>query len=154
MQGPQPKLDNYQLLDMQLGNVERARAEVQVAEDVQSQLYQRQYADAKRPTAIVPTEPAGALTKENLGGVPPVETPVAVIRPPEPTVTPQTIRAGLYQYARERFGDEAFFPDLTGKIKRLMPRNRIDAIDYFEASPFESNAGGTMNAADSITTTT
>ena len=90
------------------------------------------------------------VDQENLGGVPPVETPVAVIRPPEPTVTPQTIRAGLYQYARERFGDEAFFPDLTGKIKRLMPRNRIDAIDYFEAYPFEYNAGGTMNAADSI----
>lgn len=146
-QGPQPRVDNYQLLDTYLGQVETARAETQLAEEVQSQLYQRQ---RDNTVQIVPTEPAGALTKENLGGVPPVETPVAVIRPPEPTVTPQTIRAGLYQYARERFGDEAFFPDLTGKIKRLMPRNRVDAIDYFEAYPFQYNAGGTMNAADSI----
>lgn len=147
VQGPQPKLDNYQLLDMQLGKVQGARDKAQLTQEAQAQFYQQQ---RDKTVQIVPTEPVGALTKENLGGVPPVEVPVAVIRPPEPTVTPQTIRSGLYQYARERFGDEAFFPDLTEKIKRLMPRNRVDAIDYFEAYPFQYNAGGTMNAADSI----
>jgi hypothetical protein len=75
---------------------------------------------------------------------------VQVMRPPEPTVTPQTLRAGFDDYVRQRFGEAGFEADLVDRVKRLMPRNRVDAIDFFEKFPLRYNGIGTMSAADSI----
>ena len=75
---------------------------------------------------------------------------VQVMRPPEPTVTPQTLRAGFDDYVRQRFGEAGFEADLVDRVKRLMPRNRVDAIDFFERFPLRYNGIGTMSAADSI----
>ena len=75
---------------------------------------------------------------------------VQVMRPPEPTVTPQTLRAGFDDYVRRRFGEAGFEADLVDRVKRLMPRNRVDAIDFFEKFPLRYNGIGTMSAADSI----
>ena len=75
---------------------------------------------------------------------------VQVMRPPEPTVTPQTLRAGFDDYVRRRFGEAGFEADLVDRVKRLMPRNRVDAIDFFERFPLKYNGIGTMSAADSV----
>lgn len=75
---------------------------------------------------------------------------VQVMRPPEPTVTPQTLRSGFDDYVRQRFGEAGFEADLVDRVKRLMPRNRVDAIDFFEKFPLRYNGIGTMSAADSI----
>ena len=75
---------------------------------------------------------------------------VQVMRPPEPTVTPQTLRAGFDDYVRRRFGEAGFEVDLVDRVKRLMPRNRVDAIDFFEKFPLRYNGIGTMAASDSL----
>ena len=75
---------------------------------------------------------------------------VQVMRPPEPTVTPQTLRAGFDDYVRQRFGEAGFEADLVDRVKRLMPRNRVDAIDFFEKFPLRYNGIGTMAASDSL----
>ena len=141
--GPQPAGFNYQLLDVELNRVNSARRQIQLQEEMQSQLLERQRQRVARESALA--------TASDLGeDLPVYPVNVEVMRPPEPTVTPQTLRAGFQQFVRERFADQGFAQELFSKTKQLMPRNRVDAIDYFTAFPAQYNATGTMVAADSV----
>lgn len=141
--GPQSAGFNYQLLDVELNRVQSARRQIQLQEEMQSQLLERQRQRVQRESALA--------TASDLGEDMPVyPVNVEVMRPPEPTVTPQTLRTGFQQFVRERFADEGFVQELFSKTKQLMPRNRVDAIDYFSAFPAQYNATGTMVAADSV----
>jgi hypothetical protein len=78
---------------------------------------------------------------------------IQVMRPPEPTITPQTMRAGFQQYVVNRFAEQGgeFIDQLLDTTKRLMPRNRVDAIDLLEQFPLRYNGLGVMEASESIT---
>ena len=75
------------------------------------------------------------------------------MRPPEPTITPQTMRAGFQQYVEARFAEQGgeFIDQLLDTTKRLMPRNRVDAIDLLEQFPLRYNGLGVMEASESVT---
>ena len=78
---------------------------------------------------------------------------IEVTRPPEPTVTPQTMRNAFDDFVRKRFGDspegQSFAEDLLGKTYQLLPRNEVDLIDYIQASKLQFNEIGVQSAADS-----
>jgi len=94
------------------------------------------------------------VTVRDLGG--------AVPRPPEPVVTPQTIRNGFAQDAlrvmREMNeltfveGADGVFTQLSDTIKRLVPRTRVDALEYLQNFPPQLNEVGMPNGIDSIWT--
>ena len=148
-----PRVNNYQLLDMELDRVNGVRAQNQLTEETQANLLKlnaqnQQQRIANATTDIVPS-PGGKLGPE--GG--PIEAvDVQVIRPPEPTITPQTMRAGFDDYVRNRFAEQnpEFVQQLVDTTKRLMPRNRVDAIDYLERFPLRYNGLGMMRGSDSI----
>jgi hypothetical protein len=80
-------------------------------------------------------------------------------RPPEPTVTPQTIRNAFEQEMRDAFartmvegpdGVMRSVLDSVDRVKRLMPRTRTDAIEYLMQHPPEANELGVIRAADSV----
>ena len=142
------------LLDIELNRVETARAQNQLAEETQSNLlnYQQLQANAEVNAGVsdlVPS-PGGQLAPEG-GPIEPVN--VQVMRPPEPTITPQTMRAGFKQYVEARFAEQSpeFLQELVDTTKRLMPRNRVDAIDMLERFPLRYNGLGMMEASDSVT---
>merc|ERR1711965_457071 len=146
--GAARQIDNYSLLDESIGQVEEIRIQNQLSQETQANLLKQE--QLKQSTAlgsdIVPS-PGGELQSFR-GVIDPVN--VQVMRPPEPTVAPQTLRAGFDQYVRQRFGEAGFEQQLLDTTKRLMPRNRVDAIDFFEKFPLRYNGMGTMPAADSI----
>jgi hypothetical protein len=132
---------NYQLLDMELDKVNAARNQIQLAEETQANLLNLQ----KKQSALA--------TQSDLGADMPVyPVDVQVIRPSEPTITPQTMRAGFQQYVEARFAEQGadFISELLDTTKRLMPRNRVDAIDYLEKFPLRYNGLGMMQASDSV----
>ena len=91
--------NNYQLLDMELDRVEAVRAENLLQEETAANIFKAEQASqatqaVDQTTDIVPS-PAGQLAPEG-GPIEPVS--VQVMRPPEPTITPQTMRAGFQQY--------------------------------------------------------
>ena len=148
------------LLERELDRVEQVRANNQLTEEMQAAALKEQQlrvdADAAALEAeaaagvsdLVPS-PSGQLAPE--GG--PIEAvDVQVIRPPEPTITPQTMRAGFQEYVQRRFGEQNpdFAAELIDTTKRLMPRNRVDAIDFLEQFPLRYNGIGMMEASDSI----
>lgn len=133
---------NYQLLDMELDKVNSARNQIQYTEETQANLLAQQ----KRQSALA--------TQSDLGADMPVyPVDVQVIRPPEPTITPQTMRAGFQDYVRNRFSEQSpeFISQLLDTTKRLMPRNRVDAIDLLELFPLRYNGLGVMEASESVT---
>ena len=143
-----------QLLDAELDRVEAARAQVQLTQETQANILKAEQAAqatrlADQTTDIVPS-PGGQLAPEG-GPIEPVS--VQVMRPPEPTITPQTMRAGFKQYVEERFAEQGadFISELLDTTKRLMPRNRVDAIDLLEQFPLRYNGLGVMEASDSVT---
>lgn len=149
--GAARQIDNYSLLDESLGQVDKVRIQNQLSQETQANLLKREQASqaaalGRQTTDIVPS-PGGELGPVG-GPIEPVN--VQVMRPPEPTITPQTLRRGFDQYVRERFGEAGFEPELLDTVKRLMPRNRVDAIDFFEKFPLRYNGIGTMGASDSI----
>ena len=75
---------------------------------------------------------------------------LAPIRPPEPTITPQTIKLAFDDYVKERFQDTGYAEELLKKTRQLLPRQRVDAIEYMEAFPERFNAIGMMNSSDGI----
>jgi hypothetical protein len=146
--------NNYRLLDMELDRVESVRANNQLTEETQANILKAEQASqaaqvANQATDIVPS-PGGQLAPEG-GPIEPVN--VQVMRPPEPTITPQTMRAGFKQYVEARFAEQSpeFLQELVDTTKRLMPRNRVDAIDMLEKFPLRYNGLGMMEASDSVT---
>jgi hypothetical protein len=141
VQGPAavPQYGPYTQLDAALGQVDNIRGRNQLAQETQANILKQE------TKQLPPGVPGGALVDAT---VQPVN--VQVMRPPEPTVTPQTLRSGFDDYVRQRFGEAGFEADLVDRVKRLMPRNRVDAIDFFEKFPLRYNGIGTMSAADSI----
>jgi hypothetical protein len=146
--GAARQIDNYSLLDESLGQVDKVRIQNQLSQETQANLLKREQASqaAALGSDIVPS-PGGELQSFR-GVIDPVK--VQVMRPPEPTITPQTLRRGFDQYVRQRFGESGLQPELLDTVKRLMPRNRVDAIDFFEKFPLRYNGIGTMGASDSI----
>ena len=149
--GAARQIDNYSLLDESLGQVDKVRIQNQLSQETQANLLKQeqlsQAAQLGRQTTDIVSSPGGELGPVG-GPIEPVN--VQVMRPPEPTITPQTLRRGFDQYVRERFGEAGFEPELLDTVKRLMPRNRVDAIDFFEKFPLRYNGIGTMGASDSI----
>ena len=85
---------------------------------------------------------------------------VQVIRPAEATVTPQTIRNAVEQDAYEAFKkslelqfEEVMpgqFQQISNQVRELMPKTRVDLVEYVNAFPPALNELGVLNAADSI----
>jgi len=77
---------------------------------------------------------------------------IQVMRPPEPTISPQTMRAAFDDFIEKRFtasgqGQE-FMDELKGKAFALLPRNEVDLIDYIKTSKLQFNALGMQSTAD------
>ncbi len=115
-------------------------------------------------------DPAGLL---GAGGLPAPVTPgmvpvtvqdlgPSVPRPPEPVVTPQTIRNGFAQDAMRAVremqeatfmqGADGVFTQMSNTIKQLMPRTRVDALEYLRKFPPQLNEVGMPNGVDAIWT--
>lgn len=113
-------------------------------------------------------DPAGAM---GAGGPPvpvtPGMVPVQVTdlgppipRGPSPVVTPQTIRDAfmrdsmrIFREARDmtlQEGPDGVFRSLSTEVKQLVPRTRVDAIEYLKAFPPTANEVGMVNGVDSI----
>jgi hypothetical protein len=107
-------------------------------------------------------DPAGLL---GAGGPPATIDPiqpvqVTEIRPPEATVTPDTIRSAFERDAFRAFtesqeltfeeGPDGVMRSLTTKVKELMPRTRVDALEYLQTFRPAANQYGVVPAADSV----
>jgi hypothetical protein len=107
-------------------------------------------------------EPAGLL---GAGGPPATVDPiqpvqVMEIRPPEATVTPDTIRSAFERDAFRAFaesqeltfeeGPDGVMRSLATKVKELMPRTRVDALEYLQTFRPAANQYGVVPAADSV----
>lgn len=107
---------------------------------------------------LAPVQPGlgGAL------GQPAAMQPVQVteLRPPEPTVTPQTIRSAFERDAFRAFaesqaltfeeGADGVMRSLADKVKAVMPRTRVDALEYLRTFRPTANQYGVVPAADSV----
>lgn len=109
--------------------------------------------------------PAGLL---GAGGPPVPVTPdmqpvqVTELRPPEPTVTPDTIRSAFERDAYRAFtqsqeltfeeGPDGVMRSLAEQTRQLMPRTRVDALEYLLKFRPAANEYGVINAADSVWT--
>ena len=116
------------------------------------------------PEAKPPGAPAAGLL--GAGGPPVPVTPamqpvqVTELRPPEPTVTPQTIRSAFERDAFRAFaqsqeltfeeGPDGVMRSLAGKVQALMPRTRVDALEYLQTFRPAANQYGVVPAADSV----
>lgn len=109
------------------------------------------------PTAV----PGGPLAEA--GRIEPVRVEdlgPARPRPPEPVVTPQTIRSAFEREAQmawaemERLtlteGWDGKMSNLRLGVRRLMPSNRVDAMEYMRQFPPMMNARGVIPASDSV----
>ena len=146
-------MGNYRLLDEELDRVNAVRDQIKYTEETQANQLKlnaqnQQQRIANATTDIVPS-PGGQLAPEG-GPIEPVN--VQVMRPAEPTITPQTMRTGFKQYVEARFAEQSpeFLQELVDTTKRLMPRNRVDAIDMLERFPLRYNGLGMMEASDSV----
>ena len=98
----------------------RACCKRETREQVRANIFKAEQASqatqaVDQTTDIVPS-PAGQLAPEG-GPIEPVS--VQVMRPPEPTITPQTMRAGFQQYIEARFAEQN--PEFIQEL--LTPRN-------------------------------
>ena len=144
-------LDNY------LQMVDTGRIENELSTETQANLltYQKGVVESNRAAAVrggsLSTESAGLPFEEvqvtDLGPTPdgtprlnpsmeiePVD--VQVIRPPEPTVTPQTFRQAWTDYVRSVNGlpnYEELLQEGMVKLERLLPPGRVDGIDWMDA---------------------
>ena len=93
-------------------------------------------AEGKDPAQLPPGVRGGELAK---------------LRPMEPTFTPGAIREGFDDYVATRFSGSDFAPEeLIQKTRQLLPRFRVDAIDYMDRFSEQFNEIGMMNAPDGI----
>jgi len=145
---------NYQLLDAELDRVNAVRDQIKYTEETQANQLklnaQNQQQRIANATADIVPSPGGQLAPEG-GPIEPVD--VQVMRPPEPTITPQTMRAGFQDYVRNRFAEQnpEFISQLLDTTKRLLPRNRVDAVDLLTQFPLRYNGLGVMEASESVT---
>jgi hypothetical protein len=111
-------------------------------------------------------EPAGLLnsTGEMVDTrVQPVEFMDLGPRPPEPVVTQQTIRNAFQADAYDAFvrsqqltfaegpdGVMRSLAELRGRVKSLIPKTRVDAMEYAMGNPIRANELGVIPAADSV----
>ena len=82
------------------------------------------------------------------------------VRPLEPTVTPQTIRNAVAEDAYKAFKqslelvyDEVApgkFEEIGAEVRKLMPRTRVDLVEYINKFPPVLNNLGVVSASDSI----
>jgi len=117
--------------------------------------------DAMPPVEAAPAAPGGELldpnyvrpvTVEDLGDARP--------RPPTPVVTPQTIQSAFAQEARQAWaqmetltlteGWDGVMRNIRVGAKRLMPSNRVDALEYARQFPVSMNGMGVIPASDSV----
>lgn len=83
-------------------------------------------------------------------------------RNPEPTVTPQTIRTAFEEDSYRAFKEslELVYEEaapgrmelITKQVEQLMPKTRVDAIDYMKRNPITANELGVIDAPQSIWT--
>lgn len=119
------------------------------------------------PEAKPPGAPPAGLLGAGGGEMLPPPTAVQVVdlgpRPPEATVTPQTIRSAFERDAYKAFmeAQELTFeegPDgimrsmaeLQQQVRRLMPRTRVDALEYLNNFRPAANKYGVVPASDSV----
>ena len=109
---------------------------------------------------LAPVQPGvgGAL------GQPAAVEPVQItdLRPPEPTVTPDTIRSAFQRDAYRAFtqsleltfeeGPDGVMRSMAEQTRQLMPRTRVDALEYLLKFRPAANEYGVINAADSVWT--
>ena len=118
------------------------------------------------PEARPPGAPPAGLLGAGGGEMLPPPTPAQVVdlgpRPPEVTVTPQTIRNAFERDAYKAFmeAQELTFeegPDgimrsmaeLEQQVRQLMPRTRVDALEYLNNFRPAANQYGVVPASDS-----
>ena len=173
MGGPSTRM-GWSALDNYAAQVDTARIQNQLTTETQSNLltYQKGVVEQNRAAAVrggsLSTESAGLPFKEvqvrDLGPTPD-DTPrlnpsmeiepvdVQVIRPPEPTVTPQTFRQAWTDYVRSINGlpdFEQLVKDGMVKLERLLPPGRVDGIDWMDAMEKGLNGSGVIQATDSL----
>ena len=119
------------------------------------------------PEARPPGAPPAGLLGAGGGEMLPPPTPAQVVdlgpRPPEVTVTPQTIRNAFERDAYKAFmeAQELTFeegPDgimrsmaeLQQQVRQLMPRTRVDALEYLNNVRPAANQYGVVPASDSV----
>jgi hypothetical protein len=106
--------------------------------------------------------PPGAMVS---GAVEPVtvrDLGPAAPRGPEPIVTPQTIRSAFERDAMRAWeemqaltfqqGSDGIFRSLSRGVRNLMPRTRVDAMEYVMRFPTTLNPMGVLPASDSVWT--
>jgi hypothetical protein len=119
------------------------------------------------PEARPPGAPPAGLLGAGGGELLPPAQQVQVTdlgpRPPEPVVSPQTIRNAFQADAYDAFmrsqqltyvegpdGVMRSLEELRGGVKQLMPRTRVDALEYFQGARPQANDLGVIPAADSV----
>lgn len=107
-----------------------------------------------------PLAPRPVAADGSLAEVPAIE-PVQVreLRPSEPVVTPDTIRSAWEREAARAWqqaqaltfqeGTDGVFRSLADGVRRLMPRTRVDALEYLREFRPTANRYGVVHAADS-----
>ena len=173
MGGPSARM-GWSALDNYAAQVDTARIQNQLTTETQANLltYQKGVVESNRAAAVrggsLSTESAGLPFEEvqvtDLGPTPdgtprlnpsmeiePVD--VQVIRPPTPTVTPQTFRQAWTDYVRSVNGlpdYEELLQDGMVKLERLLPPGRVDGIDWMDAMEKDLNQAGIIQATDSL----
>lgn len=160
--------DRYLLLDQALNGVQRGREQNALSENVANNLYNYQQAQATNEAGTLVRQADSFIDPDNPvspGGVRQIQQPDVPergldttfdgstyrgVRPPEPTVSPQTIREGFEQYIKEGLGDmgPGIVDDLLNKTMQLLPRKRVDVVNYLQQFPRQFNEAGMLPAAD------
>lgn len=119
------------------------------------------------PEAQPPGAPPAGLLGAGGGEMLPPPTPAQIVdlgpRPPEVTVTPQTIRNAFERDAYKAFmeaqeltfeegpdGIMRSMADLQQQVRQLMPRTRVDALEYLNNFRPVANKYGVVPASDSV----
>lgn len=116
------------------------------------------------PEAKPPGAPPAGLLGAGGGELipPPQRVTVTDVTPraPEPTVTPQTIKSAFerdairaWRQAQEltfEEGTDGVMRSLAKKIEQLMPRTRVDSIEYLQRFRPAMNEMGVISASDSV----
>ena len=115
-----------------------------------AQIQQVEVRDVTPGQAALPGQPSPAGLLEDTR-IEPVD--VQVIRPPTPTVTPQTFRQAWTDYVRSVNGlpnYEELLQEGMVKLERLLPPGRVDGIDWMDAMGKDLNEAGVIQATNSL----
>ena len=149
---PQRMAQNNQL-DSMLAQVEETRAKNLLLEEQQrnlgSYIKEQDAIAQQQPRAEIGQVDAVAQQRAGLDAFVPASPDF--IRPPEPTYGPNSIRKAFDEYVKTRFSGSDFLPEeLLQKTLKILPRKRVDAVDYFTKNPARVNSAGMMSASDSL----